>query len=91
MTYWSLPEQSGALSKLPSCQDPKLIRKENMEFIIFPGVKWLKVTRSESHRTYKAAHSGFETQRRHHQESKTEVSVAPQKGLVSSKNFKRNG
>ena len=36
----------------------------------------------------KAAHSGFETQRRHHQKSKTGVSVAPQKGLMSSqKNF----
>ena len=34
-----------------------------------------------------AAHSGFETQRRRHQKSKTGVSVAPQKGLVSAKNF----
>ena len=33
----------------------------------------------------KAAHSGFETQRRRHQKSKTGVSVAPQKGLMSSK------
>ena len=38
----------------------------------------------------KAAHSGFETQRRHHQKSKTEVSVASQKGLMSSKNYKKN-
>ena len=29
----------------------------------------------------KAAHSGFETQRKHHQKSKTRVSVAQQKGL----------
>ena len=29
----------------------------------------------------KAAHSGFETQRRCHQKSKTKESVAPQKGL----------
>ena len=36
----------------------------------------------------KAAHSGFETQRRHHQKSKTGVSVAPQKGLMSSKIIK---
>ena len=35
----------------------------------------------------KAAHSGFETQRRHHQKSKTGVSVVPQKELMSSKNF----
>ena len=35
----------------------------------------------------KAAHSGFETQRRGHQKSKTGVSVAPQKGLMSSNHF----
>ena len=33
----------------------------------------------------KAAHSGFETQSRCHQKSKTRVSVAPQEGLTSSK------
>ena len=32
-------------------------------------------------------HPGFETQGRHHKKSKTGVSVAPQKGLVSYKNF----
>ena len=31
-------------------------------------------------------HPGFETQGRHHQKSKTGVSVAPRKGLMSSKN-----
>ena len=31
--------------------------------------------------------SKHKTQRRHHQKSKTEASVAPQKGLVSSKKF----
>ena len=35
-------------------------------------------------------HPGFETQGRHHQKSKTGVSVAPQKGLMSSKNFLKN-
>ena len=35
----------------------------------------------------KAAHSGFETQRRCHQKFKTGVSVTPQKGLMSSKIF----
>ena len=30
----------------------------------------------------KATHSGFEIQRRHHQKSKTGISVAPQKGLM---------
>ena len=32
-------------------------------------------------------HPGFETQGRRHQKSKTGVSVAPRKGLTSSKNF----
>ena len=35
----------------------------------------------------KAARSGFGTQRRRHQKSKTGVSMAPQKGLISSKIF----
>ena len=35
----------------------------------------------------KAAHSHFETQKGCHQKSKTGVSVAPQKGLISSKKF----
>ena len=35
----------------------------------------------------KAAHYGFETQRRCNQKSKTWVSVAPQKGLMSSNTF----
>ena len=37
----------------------------------------------------KGIHPGFETQGRHCQKSKTGVSVAPQKGLMSSKNFKK--
>ena len=36
-----------------------------------------------------AAQSGFEIQRRRYQKSKTGVSVAPQKGFMSSKNFKK--
>ena len=36
----------------------------------------------------KAAHSGFDTQTRHHQKSETGLSVVPQKGLISlKKNF----
>ena len=35
----------------------------------------------------KVAHSGFETKRRRHQKSKTEVPVAPQKGFMSAKLF----
>ena len=37
----------------------------------------------------KTAHSGFETQRRHHQKSKTGVSLAPQHNNMSSKNLKK--
>ena len=39
--------------------------------------------------TNKVDHSGFETQRRHHQKSKTGESVAPQKGLVPPNNVKK--
>ena len=35
----------------------------------------------------KAAYAGFETQRKHHQKSKTGISVAQQKGLMSSNFF----
>ena len=35
----------------------------------------------------KGIHHGFKTQDRRHQKSKTGVSVAPQKGLMSSKIF----
>ena len=35
----------------------------------------------------KAAHSGFQIHRRHQQKYKTGISVAPQKGLISSKFF----
>ena len=35
----------------------------------------------------KPGYSGFEIQERHHQKSKTGVSLAPQKGLMSSKEF----
>ena len=36
-----------------------------------------------------AAHSGFETQRRHHQKSETGVSVAPKMDMCPTKNFKK--
>ena len=39
---------------------------------------------------YKKLPSGFETQRRRHQKSKTWVLVAPEKGLMSSKIFFKN-
>ena len=47
------------------------------------------VTRMPLPSSNKAAYSGFETQRRRHQKSKTGVSVAPQKGLMSNKNLKQ--
>ena len=37
----------------------------------------------------KAAHSGFEAQMRCHQKSKTGVSMAPKKGLMSSKKINK--
>ena len=38
----------------------------------------------------KGAQSGFATQRRYHQKSKTGVSVAPQKGICPPKLIKKN-
>ena len=46
-----------------------------------------RVTHSPLPSTNKAAHSGFETQRKHYQKSKTGVSVAPQKRTGVLKNF----
>ena len=45
------------------------------------------VTHMPLPRVNKATHSCFEMQRRHHQKSKTQVSVASQKGFMSSKFF----
>ena len=45
------------------------------------------VTHTPLPRMNKDAHPAFETQWRHHQKSETGVSVAPQKGLTSSKKF----
>ena len=45
------------------------------------GFHCTQVMKHASHRI----HSGFVTQSRHHQKSKTGVSVAPQKGVMSSK------
>ena len=55
---------------------PKVDLRERLMWMPLPSVN-------------NAAHSGFETQRRRHQKSKTEVSVAPRKGLVYSKNLKK--
>ena len=47
------------------------------------------VTHTPLPSTNKAVHSGFETQRRHHQKSKIGVFVVPQKGLCPPKFLKR--
>ena len=47
----------------------------------------LSVTHTPLPSVNKAAQPGFETQSICHQKSKTEVSVAPQKGPISSKIF----
>ena len=53
---------------------------------VAPEVTFMeRVTHTPPPSANKAAHSGFETQWRRHQKSKTEVSVAPQKGLKFSK------
>ena len=58
---------------------------------VTPEVNLLEhVTCSPPPSMNKAAHSGFETQRRHHQKSKTGVSVTSPKGLMSSKIFFKN-
>ena len=44
----------------------------------------LRITQARKH--VKGIHSGFKTQARCHQKSKTGISVAPHKGLKSSKN-----
>ena len=49
-----------------------------------------RVTRMLPSSVNKTAHSGFETQKRRHQKSKKGASVASQKGLMSSKNFKKS-
>ena len=53
--------------------------------------KWIWEIRCAQAAKYanEGIHPGFETQGRYHQMSKTGASVAPQKGLISSKNFIR--
>ena len=70
------PEEKGSAAMLAAKRSPGVAPDVNLRThvtsIPLPGVN-------------KSAHSGFETQRRHHQKSKTGVSVVPQKGLMSSK------
>ena len=48
-----------------------------------------RISRTPPPSVNKSANSGFETQKGRQQKSKTGVSVAPQKGLMSSKNFSK--
>ena len=58
--------------------------------IVLPEVNFREnVTHTPLPSVNKAAHSGFETHRRHHQKSKIGVLVDPQKGLMSSIFFKK--
>ena len=58
---------------------------------VTPGVNlWGHVTHVPLPSASKVAHSGFETQRRYHQKSKTGVSVAPQKAHVLQFYFKKD-
>ena len=59
------------------------------EVVSFKKGKIIWISRTPPPSAYKAAYSGFETQRRRHQNSKTGVSVAPQKGLMSPQKFLR--
>ena len=59
------------MNSVDNATTPEVNLKEHISHTPLPSVK-------------KAAHSGFETQMRHHQKSKTGASVAPQKGLMSS-------
>ena len=47
----------------------------------------LRITQARKHA--KGIHPGFKTLGKHHQKSKTGVSVAPQKGLMPSKIYKK--
>ena len=76
---------------MPACR----YMEENGSAVMLATMRPVSVTSEmnlRGHVTYmplpsanKAALSGFGTQRRHHQKSRTAVSVAPQKGLMSSK------
>ena len=60
------------VAKRPAGVAPEVNLKEHILHLPLPSAN-------------KAAHSGSDTQRRHHQESKIGVSVTPQKGLMFSK------
>ena len=70
------------------CKEPFQVRKKHNTIIKFHKNKARRALKELATCTpppsaNKAAHSGFETQRGCHQKSKAEVSVAPQKELMS--------
>ena len=56
------------------CVTPEVNLREHISYTPLPRVN-------------KAAHSSFETQRRHHQKSKTGISVTPKMDMYPTKNF----
>ena len=73
-------DQKGSVAMLTSIQSAGVTPEVNLRNSLHAGDKACK----------QGIHPGFETQGRHYQKSKTGVSVTPQKGLMSSKNFKKN-
>ena len=61
-------------AKISAGVTPEVSLKKHVTHMPLPNMK-------------RAAYSGFETQRRHHQKSKKGISVAPQKGLLMPSNF----
>ena len=70
-------DQKGLAAMLTSIQSAGVAPEVNLRNSLHTGDKACK----------SGIHSGFKTQGRHHQNSKTGVSVATQKGLMSSKKF----
>ena len=54
---------------------------------VAPEVNWRNPLHAGDKAHKQGIHPGFETQDRDHQKSRRGVLVAPEKGLVSSKNF----
>ena len=73
-------DQKGSTAMLTSIQSAGVAPEVNLRNSLYAGEEACK----------RGIHPGFETQGRRHQKSKTGVSVAPPKGYMSSKNFKKS-
>ena len=71
-------DQKGSAAMLTSIQSAGVTPEVNLIALHAGDKAWKR-----------GIHPGFETQRRHYQKSKTGVSVAPRKGLISSQNLKK--